>query len=60
MSESKDKQLFKLITSYHFTPDLFLHYLIRKHDNPDVMDNLIIRLYNFDDQQISSILYYVM
>lgn len=60
MAEMKDKQLFNLINSQHFTPELFLHYLQRKHDDPDVLDNLIMRLYSFDDIQIASILYYVM
>lgn len=56
----KDKQLFNLINSAHFTPELFLHYLHRKWEDPDILDNLIMRLYSFDDRQIASILYYLM
>lgn len=60
MAEMKDKQLFNLINSPHFTPEHFLHYLQRKFEDPDVLDNLIMRLYSFDENQIASILYYLM
>lgn len=49
-----------MIISPHFTPELFLHYLYRKSDDPDVLDNLIMRLYSFSEEEISKLLYYLM
>lgn len=55
-----DRQLIKLIMDSQFTPELFLHYLYRKYNSVDILDNLIVRLYNFSDYQISRILIYIM
>lgn len=60
MKSSRENQLLRMINSSAFTPQLMVHYLPKKSEDLDVLDNLIMRLYSFSDQEISGILMYLM
>lgn len=57
---SKNRELIKMINSPQFTTDMFLHYLIKKYQDQDILDNLSLRLYSFTDKQNNEILFYLM
>lgn len=57
---SKNRELIKMINNSAFTTNMFLHYLIRKYQDQDIMDNLSLRLYSFTDKQNNEILFYLM
>ena len=60
MEKKSEKSLFQMINSPQFTPELFLHYLIKKGEDVDVLENLIMRLYSFSDYDISKVLLFLM